>query len=32
MKQLVESWIKAEKHYYGNTQAQAIQRIMEITG
>lgn len=32
MKQLVESWIKAEKHYYGNTQAGAIQRMMQVTG
>ena len=27
MKRLVESWGKAEKNYYGNTQAQAIARL-----
>ncbi len=32
MKQLVASWIKAEKYYYGNTQAQAIRLMIEATG
>lgn len=32
MKQLVEIWLKAEKHYYGYTQARAIRRMMEMTG
>jgi len=27
MRRLVESWIKAEKYYYGNTQAQAIAHL-----
>jgi len=31
MRRLVESWVEAEKYYYGNTQAQAIQRLIKVT-